>query len=200
MRTLWLQVFNTLLNTIFVLLMSAGCNQNESAIEFLKANNIVVNADSLGIYSSQGDLATVKRLLDASVDVNAKNSLGSVALIEASWAGNKDMVSYLLSAKADVNLVSSGRLTALGAAVGQNHEEVAILLLDHNANPNTLDPAGSTPLIEAAWQGNLNLVKNLIAKGANPNFKRPDNGFSALKAAGNKQDILQLLKAAGATE
>jgi len=164
--------------------------------------NVAVSADSLGVYSSKGNLGTVKLLLDAGIEVNTKNSRGSNALIEASWAGKQEVVSYLLDAKADVNSASSGKLTALSAAVNQKQESVALLLLEHNANPNVVDSAGSTPLIEAAWQGNLPLVKALLAKGAAPNYKRPDNGFTALKAAvaTNKTDVVQALKAAGATE
>lgn len=185
---------------IFLLVIAAGCNKKDSAIESLKKQNIVVSADSVCFYSSKGDLKTVKLLLYAGVEVNTKNSSGSNALIEASWAGKKEVVSYLLDAKADINLASSGQLTALSAAVNQKHEDVALLLLEHGANPNVVDSAGSTPLIEAAWQGNMPLVKALLAKGAAPNYKRPDSGFSALKAAGNKADIVQALKAAGATE
>lgn len=186
---------------IFILAATAGCSKKDSAIESLKAKNIAVTADSLGIYSSQGDLPTVKLLLDAGIDVNAKNSRGSNALIEASWAGKQEVVSYFLDNKVDVNSPSSTGLTALSASIGQKQDPVAELLLERGANPNIVDPTtGSTSLIEVSWSGNLSLVKALLAKGANANYKRPDNGFSALKAAGAKQDIVQALKAAGATE
>ena len=61
--------------------------QKSSAIESLQKIYIAVSADSLGICSSQSDLAMVKLLLDAGIEVNEKNSRGSNALIEASWAG-----------------------------------------------------------------------------------------------------------------
>lgn len=185
---------------IFLSIMTLGCSKKDSSIESLKAKNVAITADSLGIYSSQGDLQTVKLLLDAGIDVNAKNSRGSNALIEASWAGKQEVVSHLLEAKADVNSASSSQFSALSAAVGQRQEPVALLLLERGSNPNVVDPAGSTPLIEAAWQGNISLVKALLAKGANANFKRPDNGFTALKAAAGKPEIIQALKAAGSTE
>jgi hypothetical protein len=172
------------------------CLPSESS----QKKNIAFSVDSLSISSSKGDLKTVKSLLDEGVDVNARDSRGSRALIDASWAGQKEIVSYLLDKKADVNLLSSSKYTALSAAINQRHVPIALLLLEHGANSNVVDPVGSTPLIEAAWQGNLPLVKALLAKGATPNYKRPDNGFTALKAAGYKTDIVKALKAAGATE
>jgi len=179
-----------------------GCTSYDSAIETLKKKNIAISSDNLCMYSSQGDLAMVELLVIAGIDVNTRNSSGSTALIEASWAGKQGVVSYLLDAKADVNSATSGKLTALSAAVYHKQESVALLLLERGANPNVIDSSGTTPLIEAAWQGSISLVKGLLAKGALPNYKRRDNGFTALKAAvaANKMDIAQVLKAAGATE
>ena len=81
------------------LVVAAGCSIKDSAIESLKAKNIVVNTDSLGIYSSRGDLPTVKLLLEAGVDVNSKESRGSNALIEASWAGKQEILSSQATAE-----------------------------------------------------------------------------------------------------
>lgn len=185
---------------IFLLAIATGCGNKDSAIESLKSRNITISADNLGAFAGQGDLATVKLLIDAGVDVNAKNSQGGNALTDACWSGRQDVVSYLLDAKADLGSASAGHITPLSAAVNQKHAAIALILLDRGANPNTVDPTGSTPLIEASWQGSLPLVKALLAKGANANYKRPDNGFTALKATGNTPEIALLLKAAGATE
>lgn len=191
-----------LLVAFFISIISLGCSKKDSSIESLKAKDIAISAENLCGFSGQGDLPTVKLLLDAGVDVNAKNSRGSNALIEASWAGKQEVVSYLLDNKADVNPASSGQFSALSAAIGQRQEPVALLLLERGANPNIVDPAGSTPLIEAVWAGNLSLVKALLAKGANTNFKRPDNAYTALKlaVAHNKLELVQVLKASGAVE
>lgn len=180
--------------------MAAGCSKKESAIESLKSKNVTISADSLGVFASQGDLVTVKLLVDAGVDVNAKNAHGGNALTDAAWSGRQEVVSYLLDAKADLGSASAGQLTPLSAAVNQKHEGTALILIEHGANPNMVDPTGSTPLIEASWQGSLPLAKALLAKGANASYKRPDNGFTALKAAGSRTEIVLLLKAAGATE
>ena len=185
---------------IFLSVMATGCSKKESAIESLKSRNITISAENLGVFASQGDLATVKLLVDAGVDVNAKNSRGGNALTDASWSGKQEVASYLLDSKADLASASVGQPSPLSAAVNQKQEATALMLLERGANPNTVDPAGSTPLIEASWQGSLPLVKALLAKGANASYKRPDSGFTALKAAGNRTEIVLLLKAAGATE
>ena len=104
--------------------------QKNSAIESLQKKNIAVSADSLGIYSSQGDLAMVKLLLNAGIEVNAKNSPGSNALIEASWTGKQEILLYLLDAKADVNSLTSVQFKALSAAINQKQEPVVLLRLN----------------------------------------------------------------------
>jgi ankyrin repeat protein len=190
------------ITSILLLLMIAGCSNEESAIKSLQQKKIAISADSLCFFANKGDLATVKSLLSAGVDVNAKDSRGSRALIDASWAGKQDVVLHLLDAKADVNGASTGQLTALSAAINTKQESLALLLLERGANPNVVDPAGSSPLMECAWQGNVSLVKALLAKGAVPNYRRPSDGMTAMKfaTAAKKADIIQILKAAGATE
>lgn len=156
----------------------------------------------LDFCAGKGDLETVKLLLDTGVNVNAKNSRGSNALIGASWTGKQEIVSYLLGVKADVNLAPSGQSTALTAAVIQKHEPIALLLLERRDNPNIVEASVITPPIIAAWQGSLALVKALLTKGANAKYIRPDNGQTALKmaAAAKNADMVKALKAAGATE
>jgi ankyrin repeat protein len=187
---------------IFILVMAGGCDTKDSSIASLQKKNIPLTVESLSFYSNKGDLETVKLLVNAGVDVNTINSSGNNALIEATWVGKQEVVSYLLDAKANVNFISSKKLTPLSAAVNQKQESIAELLLEHGANPNIIDTAGSTPLIEAAGQGNLPLVNALLAKGADANYRRPNDKLTALRAASgaNKQEIVQALKSAGASE
>lgn len=192
---LWLVAF-------FLLMMVTGCSKKDSAVSSLKEQHVAVSADSLCFYASMGDLGKIKLLLDAGIEVNTKNSKGSTALIEAAWTGKKEVVSYLLDVKADVNLASSEQMTALGAAVDKKQEPVALLLLEKGANPNVVDASGSSPLMNASWLGTSSVVKALLKKGALPNYIRPKDGSTAIKiaVAANHQDIVQLLKASGATE
>jgi hypothetical protein len=202
--------------TICFLVGAFGCGKSDPPIESPTVGDIAVPAnssdvasdaavsdfaitvDGLVVASSQGNLPAVKLLLEAGIDVNAKASAGSPALVEASWAGRHEVVAYLLEKNADVNLASSSQLTALSAAIVGKHETIALLLIAHGADPNVIDSAGSTPLIEAAWLGNLPIVRALLANGANVNYKRRRDGFTALQAAGGKPDTMQVLRAAGA--
>ncbi len=190
------------LGIFFICVAIAGCSSKDTAVESLKKKNIVVTADSLAFHASQGDLATTKLLLDAGIAPNERTSRGSFALVDASWAGKQEVVSYLLDVKADINATTTGQLTALGAAVKQKHGKIAEMLLERGANPNIADAAGGTPLMDVAWQGDLALVNALLKKGAATNPKRTADGLTALKAAAgaNRTDIVQVLKAAGASE
>lgn len=184
-----------------VLLVSAiHLAKDDSAAAYLQ--RFPTTADSLSFYAAQGNLKTVNLLIEADVDLNNKNGNGGNALIDASWAGKEEVVSALLKAGANVNMATDGGLTALAAAVIQKHEAVALLLLSHGANPNNVDSRGNTLLIDAAWQGNLTLVEALLAKGSNPNYRRPNDGFTALRAAASnrKMTVVHALKSAGAIE
>lgn len=184
-----------------VLLVSAiHLVKDHSATAYLQ--RFPTPADGLSFYSARGDLDTVNLLIEAGVDLNNKNGNGGNALIDAAWAGKDEVVSALLKAGANVNMATDGGLTALAAAVIQKHEAVALLLLSHGANPSNVDSRGNTLLIEAAWQGNLTLVEALLAKGSNPNYRRPNDGFTALRAAASnrKTTVVHALKSAGAIE
>jgi peptidoglycan/LPS O-acetylase OafA/YrhL len=118
-----------------VLLVSAiYLTKDQSAFVNLQRRNIPPTADSLSYFSARGDLETVNLLIKAGVDLNSKNSTGGNALIDASWAGQEEVVAALLKGGANANIATDGALTALGAAVMQKHFSVALLLLYHGAN------------------------------------------------------------------
>jgi ankyrin repeat protein len=190
------------LGALFICVVIAGCSGKDTALESLKKQNIAVTVDSLAFHASQGDLPVAKLLIDAGVDANARTSRGSLPLVDAAWAGKQEVVSFLLDSRADVNATSSGQLTALSAAVKQKHGKIVEMLLERGANPNIADAGGGTPLMDLAWQGDLPLVSALLKKGAATNPKRTADGLTALKAAAaaNRADIVQVLKAAGASE
>jgi ankyrin repeat protein len=87
-----------------------------------KAEDDLINA------AKNGDLALVKSLIAAGVDMNAKNNVGYTALIFASQQGHVEVVRALLAAKADMNAKDNDDMTALIRASQGGHDEVVKLL------------------------------------------------------------------------
>ena len=73
--------------------------------------------DDLIAAALRGNLPRVRLLLDAKVDLNARNGDGMTALMIASQDGHADVVRALLAAKADVNAKTSHGVTAGATAL-----------------------------------------------------------------------------------
>jgi outer membrane protein assembly factor BamB len=81
-----------------------------------------------------GDLETIKKLVAAGVDVNAKTKYNATALAYACDKGHVDIVRYLLEHGAEVNTTDNFYdFTPLGWAGFNEHVEIVGLLLDNGA-------------------------------------------------------------------
>jgi ankyrin repeat protein len=80
--------------------------------------------------AASGDLETIRILLAAKVDVNAKTNNGRTALMEASAGRDSDpkIVLALINAGVDVNAKTDSGETALTLAKKKNHEAIVQLL------------------------------------------------------------------------
>ncbi|MEA2328755.1 MAG: uncharacterized protein QOE68_3714 [Thermoanaerobaculia bacterium] len=134
--------------------------------------------------ASGGDLAGMKRMLDAGLDPNAHDSAGYTPLIAAARAGNVEVIRLLTSRGANPNLSDTAvnSWTPLLHAVHKSQPGAIAALLDAGANPNEADPHGTTSLMLAAGYGYTDIVKILLAHKANPRLAASD-GITAIDLA-----------------
>ncbi|MEA3462159.1 MAG: ankyrin repeat domain-containing protein [Bacteroidota bacterium] len=136
--------------------------------------------ETFRVAAHDGDLATVKALLNQGISRNAVDQEGHTALMFAAFNGHSEIVLSLLDAGAEIDLRDyMGRTALLYGATGPFPETVKILL-DRGANPNVVDSDEHfSPLMHAAAEGNLEVVKVLIAYGADRSLKDVDGDDAA---------------------
>ncbi len=112
----------------------------------------------------EGD-AALKALLQNGVNVNATNSDGETALMEAAESRRyTEAVRVLIANGANVNLADEDGETALMRAADEGTVEAVRLLLQAGANPAARDDDGETALDKALDEGNREVVNILRAK------------------------------------
>ena len=145
-----------------------------------------------------GSVESVKLLLKAGADVNAKNGLDVTALIVGAMEPAK--VKLLVEAGADVNAASKlGRTPLLVAAATPGSTESVRLLLEKGAKVNAADGRGVTALAVAGRAGDRATMRLLLDRKADPNAGDAF-GFTPLAWASGRGDLetVELLLASGA--
>ena len=148
------------------------------------------------------DLEIVRILLEAGADVNAVDSGGYTALMEAVLNSNTPMVSLLLAHGADVHSRDSLGMTALmHAAQTSPFAQIIRNLVDAGANPDGRSHDGRTPLMYAAGNNaNPAIVEALLDSPVDVDA-RAASGRTALSFASElsfSPEVVKLLVEAGA--
>jgi ankyrin repeat protein/mono/diheme cytochrome c family protein len=130
-------------------------------------------------------LNTMKVLLDAGANVNAKNRRASTPL---HWAiRDEAKVRLLLDHGAGINTKQAdGRTPLYQAASLGNGDSILRLLLDKGADPNLATSNGQTPLMAASGRGNIESMRLLIAKKATVDAKNGAGATALITAAGSR--------------
>jgi uncharacterized protein len=129
------------------------------------------------------DAATVRKLLEQKVDVNAPGKDGTPALHWVVRVDDIETARLLIRAGADARAADRYGVTPLYLACFNGNAAMIGLLLDAGADPNSSDPAGETALMTAARVGNLDAVKVLLERGAIVDAKDPTFRQTALMVA-----------------
>ena len=146
----------------------------------------------LMIAAYDGDLSTMRRLIDQGHDVNQTNKYGLTALFYAAGGtrtqptpkGSTEAINFLLQHGAKVNIKSNinGYTTLMAACANQNAGS-ALLLLEHGADVNALTRDGESALSIAAARLEPEIVTLLLNHSAHVNGYADKNGQTPLIAA-----------------
>ena len=146
------------------------------------------------------DTATVRKLIDQHVDVNAPGADGTPALHWLVRVDDFETARRLIRAGADVSKPNRYGVTPMSLASANGNAEMIALLLEAGADANVTDQTGETALMTATKVGNVDAVRMLLDHGATVDTRDPAFQQTALMMAvrENRLDVLKLLIDRGA--
>jgi ankyrin repeat protein len=145
-----------------------------------------------------GSIDTMRRLLDAGANVNAKSAAGATALMWA--AADFAKVRLLVERGADVKAVSESGQTALHLAAMSDQSAASVrLLLERGADAKVLDREQTSTLVAAAYGNDTDSLRQLLKAGAPVNQADVGGTTPLMNAASNGNlEAVRLLLGAGA--
>lgn len=125
----------------------------------LQASHQALSVDDFVNAAEQGNIAEVKKMIDAGMDVNRARADGQTALIRAS-RGQKEVVQLLIDSGANVNQGDKDNATALIHAAYKKQPEIVKILIANGADVNAFcTNYGTTAIYSAAQEGCVECVK-----------------------------------------
>jgi ankyrin repeat protein len=115
----------------------------------------------------EGDVAEVRRLLDAGADVSLANDYGATPMSLAAEVADTEILKLLLAAGADADSPNAEGQTALMTVARTGNVEAAELLLEHGAIVDAREGwGGQTALMWASARRHPEMMELLISHGA----------------------------------
>lgn len=106
-----------------------------------------------------GDVAAVKKLLNPSPNIKAKDFKGQIGMM----IDNAELKNIVANG-INVNAQDATGTTALMRAALAGHTEICKILLDHGANPDLVNNYGSTAASSAAHNNHQDIVRLLQSR------------------------------------
>ncbi len=142
--------------------------------------------------SENGDISTMKRLLDQRIDANVVNANGETPLEKAVEGNQIDAVKLLIKNGADVNAMDKNGTTPLMIAAKKGLVIILVILLDHGAEIAASDGKGLTALLHAI-QSTQNPAALLLLK-SKISATEADKALEIAKRSNNTAITSALLK------
>ena len=183
------------------LLNSTGKQITENAKKRIAKNKLLdrgipFTSDCFATYIAKNKMEIFNEFLEAGMEVNCRDDLGTPMLNIACRNDNFEFVEVLLGLGAELNAISEDRgYTAVMDAVWRGNEKITKYLIDKGAELNTINKEGQTNLVLAVGANRENIVKLLAENGADPDVKDM-MGMSAYNYATlfKKQKLVDILK------
>jgi ankyrin repeat protein len=121
---------------------------------------------ALHLAAEQANLAIIELLLQAGLDIDARDKEGQSALHVAVLEGHEASVKLLLDKGANRNQQDYDGRTALHWAAEKGNIDIITLLLDYQVAVNSKDLSGRTALHRAIEEGHEDIVRLLLQRGA----------------------------------
>eukprot|EP00434_Breviolum_minutum_P024365 symbB.v1.2.021516.t1/scaffold1859.1/size98302/2 len=116
--------------------------------------------------AAAGDTEELDRLLEQNPDINALDSRGKTAMMEAADKGHEECLRHLILHGADLNIRDNRGWSASMHAAFRGHVTCLELLIESGAQVDPEDFLGTTPLMRAAISGHVSCVRLLVQSGA----------------------------------
>ena len=135
---------------------AAGRRRGVAYVGSFECPSLLVNA------AEAGDLATLRRLLDAGSPVDPRDARGRTALLAATHANRVDAARLLIERGADVNAKDELQDSPFLYAGAQGRLEILRMTLASGADLKSINRYGGTALIPAAHHGHVETVRELL--------------------------------------
>jgi len=163
--------------------------------------------------SEKRNIALLKVLINAGLDLNAKGRSGNTLLYNLSKCNDTEFIKLVLDSGADVNLGDVHGNTPISCVSARGDSETLQLLIDYGGEINTINDLNVTPLYEAILgdqkpivlefgnkEPKLENIKILINAGADVNAVCNNQSILDLAYEIEDEEVIKILKDAGATK
>jgi len=143
-----------------------------------------------------GNLALVKALINAGIDVSIADKKGRSALFDAVRGGNVEIIDALIASGTDVNVQDKDGETALMLASVNGQRKIVAKLIASGANHGLASKESMFALYLAAANGHQDIVADLLDAKADMNFMGPEDVTALMVAAdrGHVEVVAVLVK------